>query len=85
MSDIEDHEVFRFRKSPSEVVIAAVRPWRKHTYLNLRACYEARDGSIYPTTKGLTLPVEQLPDLVRAVHAFESALTDVQPEPVGAA
>ncbi len=76
IADVANREVSRFTKSLSEVVVAAVRPWRNRTYVNVRAHYLAADGSIYPTAKGLTLPAEQLPDLARAVHALETALND---------
>lgn len=69
-----DREVFRFDKSPVEVVRAVLRPYRGHLYLNLRSCVRGADDTLAWTTKGLTLRAELLPQLERAVDAFRSAI-----------
>jgi hypothetical protein len=65
--------LYEFRKNAIEVVRANLSTFRGHELADLRVYYEADDGSLRPTKKGLCVGIDLLPELRAAVEALEVA------------
>ena len=63
-----------FPKNSVEEVRAYLSEYKRRQYLNLRVFYRADDGTLRPTTKGLTLSVDLIAELVQAVEALRVAV-----------
>jgi hypothetical protein len=51
--------------------------WKRTTYADIRVWFKVEagdDGDIRPTTKGLRINAELLPDLIRALNEAQRAL-----------
>jgi hypothetical protein len=66
--------VFAFDKNTREKVVASLSNYRGETYLDLRVFFEADGGRYLPTKKGVTLALDCLDDLERAVQALRAAV-----------
>ena len=71
-----DEVLHRFRKNSLEEVRATISTFKGADYLNIRSYYEAEPGVWYPTRKGLTLPLDLLPELEKAVQALSGAASE---------
>lgn len=69
-----DDPIYEFRKNATEVVRATLSFFRGHQLVDIRAYYEAEDGSFRPTKKGLAIGLDLLPELRAAVEALERAV-----------
>jgi hypothetical protein len=69
-----DDPVYQFRKNAIEVVQARLSFFHGHQLVDIRAYYEAEDGSFRPTKKGLAVGLDLLPELRAAVEALERAV-----------
>jgi hypothetical protein len=65
--------VYRFEKNSREQVRATLTEWGGHTVADLRV-WIGQGADAHATRKGLTLRVEHLPELQRAVDALTAAL-----------
>ena len=72
--DGEREIVFAFQKNARECVRASLSSYRGETYLDLRVFFEGDSGRWLPTKKGLTLALDCLGDLERAVRALRDAV-----------
>ena len=63
-----DKVITTFRKNSTEEVRATLSEFKGRQYASVRAYVEADSGEWVPTKKGLTLPVDLLPELARAVR-----------------
>jgi len=63
-----------FRKNALEEVRAALTRYRGYHLIDLRIWTEKKTGEFVATKKGLSLKVELLPELKRAVTALEIEL-----------
>jgi Transcriptional Coactivator p15 (PC4) len=69
----EPRTVYRFEKNTREQVRATLTEFGGHPVADLRVWVGASDGEPQATRKGLTLRVEQLPELIKAVEALIQA------------
>jgi hypothetical protein len=77
MSENESRLVAEFQKNSAEVVRIHFIEWKKTTYMDIRVWYHdgiGDDGDTKPTTKGLRINAELLPDLIRALNEAQRAL-----------
>ncbi len=70
MSDCILH---RFRKNSSEEVRATISEFKGASYASVRVSYEAEPGVWRPTKKGLTIALDLLDELEKAVQALKKA------------
>lgn len=70
-----DEVLHRFRKNSLEEVRATISEFKGTAYASIRVYYESEPGTWYPTRKGLTLPLDLLPELEKAVQALSGAVT----------
>ena len=62
---------YSFPKNESEEVRCSVRRYKDRAYLDLRVWFQPGEGREYrPTKKGLTLGVEFLPEIRKALDAI---------------
>lgn len=76
----------QFNKNSAEIVKVHVQEWKSQTYFDVRVWYldnPAENGSEQATKKGLTLNVELLPRLIKALQKAEKALEKGQDEVKG--
>lgn len=72
----EPKVLYCFPKSRFEQVRAYVSEYKKRDYISLRVFYEADDGELRPTPKGITISVDLIDELVQAVEALRAAVDD---------
>lgn len=66
--------VHEFPKGDREVVRAVLSTFKGRRYFSLRMFYRGeRQGDWLPSKKGITLAVEHLPELVKAVGKLEES------------
>lgn len=69
--------VYTFEKSNAESIVASLRTFRGKVYADIRTYYWAEpDGGeehLAPSKKGVSVRLELLPELVRAVQALADA------------
>lgn len=61
-------------KNAREEIQVATREYNGRRYIDVRVCFEGKDGAIRPTAKGVTLRhdlADALADAIRAVAAEE--------------
>jgi hypothetical protein len=74
MTETEEQVVHEFPKGEREVVRAVLSSFKGRRYCSLRVFYRGeRNGDWLPSKKGLTLAVDHIPDLVRAIRKLEEA------------
>jgi len=66
--------VTSFKKNSSEEVRAQLTNYKGHDLIDLRVFVFKKDSECVATPKGLTLNVDLLPELKKAVLALEKAL-----------
>ncbi|MGB2874793.1 MAG: transcriptional coactivator p15/PC4 family protein [Gaiellaceae bacterium] len=71
-TDAPDLTVYRFQKNRREIVKATLGEFGGRQVVSLRVWAVSHDGEC-PTPKGLTLRLEQLPELMAAVAALVDA------------
>jgi hypothetical protein len=70
----DERTVHEFPKGEREVVRAVLSTFKGKRYCSLRVFYRGeRQGDWLPSKKGLTLAVEHLPELVKAVRKLEES------------
>jgi hypothetical protein len=77
VSENKSRLVAEFDKNSAELVRIHFVDWKKTTYADIRVWYKTEagdDGDIRPTTKGLRINVELLPDLIRALNEAQRLL-----------
>ena len=77
MNKNESRLIAEFDKNSAEVVKVNLQTWKAQTYFDVRVWYRdgaGHEGAENPTHKGITLNVELLPDLRRALDEVERAL-----------
>ena len=65
------------QKNSAELIRIHFVEWKKTTYVDIRVWYHdgiGDDGDIHPSTKGLRINAELLPDLIRALNEAQRAL-----------
>lgn len=70
----ESRLISEFEKNSMETIRIHLVLWRSVMYIDIRAWYRADDGVLHPSTKGIRLNAELLPDLRSALDAAISAL-----------
>lgn len=68
-----DDPIYEFRKNAQEVVRASLSFYHGHQLADIRAYYQAEDGTFRPTKKGLSVGLDLLPELRAAIEALEAA------------
>ncbi len=64
----EPRIIHRFPKNESEEVRFSIREYKDRQYLDMRIWFLPKEGSEYcPTKKGMTLSLEHLPEISRAI------------------
>ncbi|MEW5980155.1 MAG: transcriptional coactivator p15/PC4 family protein [Acidobacteriota bacterium] len=63
-----DKTVMTFQKNSQEEVQAGIQEFKGRHYASVRVYVENDAGEHIPTKKGITVPVELLPELARAVR-----------------
>jgi hypothetical protein len=66
-------EVFRFEKNSRETIVASLTTFEGHPLAGIRIYVENGEGDETPTKKGISVKVEQLPQLLEAVQALVGA------------
>lgn len=66
--------VYHFPKNSRELVVAGLRHYRGSRLADLRVCVPSTSGGMLFTAKGLSLTVDQLPQLEAAVRALRVAV-----------
>ena len=77
MSENESRLVAELDKNSAELIRIHFVQWKKTTYADIRVWYKTEvgdDGDIKPTTKGLRINAELLPDLIRVLNEAQRAL-----------
>lgn len=75
---MEDQVLYHFQRSRDEFVYLRLREYKEKKYLDLRIFYQPKDGDEHrPTTKGITLALELLPELKKGILACEKKLQAV--------
>ena len=69
----EPRIVYSFAKNSREEVRASLDEWGGHQLAHLRVWVDGPDDQPQPTKKGLSVRVEQLPELRRAVEKLIAA------------
>jgi hypothetical protein len=71
--------VAEFDKGGSgDKVRAKLRAFKGKGYADIRLHYTDEGGKVIPTKKGLSVPIDQLPDLVKAVKALVDAASSFE-------
>ena len=55
-------------KSSLEQIHVGISSFRDHEYVDIRTYFKAEDGEWKATRKGITLPLDRLPELVAALE-----------------
>ena len=72
---MDNQILYQFSRNQDETVFFTLQEYKERKYLDLRVFYQPKDGDeMRPTKKGLTLPVDLLPELKRGVFACEKKL-----------
>lgn len=66
-----------FPKNSREEVQISLDEFNGHSLINMRVWFQAADGEMRPSRQGLSIRVEQFPELMEALRAVEQAI----PEP----
>jgi hypothetical protein len=76
--ETEQELIASFEKNSAEVVRIHLQTWRTQRYIDIRVWMQARPGdgeaAAHPTHKGITLNVELLSDLKKAVDKALAAV-----------
>ena len=73
----KDRVVHEWPKNDAEVIRATMSTYKGKQYVSLRLYYRADGGDgWHPTKRGLTLGVDHIPELVKAVKALTEAGKD---------
>lgn len=67
MEEGERVEVFEFERNPTEKVVVSMSVFKGRQLADLRTYYESEEDEWRPTKKGVSVPVEKLPELKEAV------------------
>lgn len=67
MEEGERVEVFEFERNPTEKVVVSMSVFKGRQLADLRTYYESEEGEWRPTKKGVSIPVEKLPELKESV------------------
>ncbi len=67
---MSDRILHRFHKNSSEEVRATISEFKGTDYASIRVYYEAEPGVWHPTKRGLTIALNLLPELEKAVRAL---------------
>jgi hypothetical protein len=74
--------LYEWRKNARERVRVSLSHYRGHDLVDIRAWFDAGDGTFRPSKSGIGIQWEQLPQLRRALEAAEAAVrNDPDPEP----
>ena len=69
---MENHILHQFPRNRTEIVCTSLRDYKQRKYIDLRIFYRPENSSeIKPTKKGITLGVEFLPQLKKALETIE--------------
>jgi len=73
MNDRSDSgELIRtFEKNSGEEVRVSLTTYKGRQYLDIRAYYQRDDGQRHPTKKGITLSLDLLPELEKALSKLQ--------------
>ena len=74
MADDTQQVVHEFTKNAAETVKVELLTYRGHELLGIRVYYRRPDGTVTPTTKGLTLSRALMPELETAVQRLRDAI-----------
>lgn len=69
-------------KNSKETLRIARETFKGHELINVRVFYEAEDGSLRPTKKGVSLRVDMLADVIEALQAL-SKVSNLKASKVG--
>lgn len=76
--------IHEFQKNALEIVRVEIKEFRDQDYLNIRVWFEPDNGNEYkPSPKGITLNVELLPELQKALKKAAAALENRSGQSVG--
>ena len=69
---MENNILYQFPRNRTETVCASLRDYKQRKYIDLRIFYRLENSSeTKPTKKGITLGVEFLPELKKALEVLE--------------
>jgi len=72
---MEDQLLYQFTRNPDEKVCLTLREYKERKYLDLRVFFRPKDGTeLKPTKKGITVAIELLPELKKALSLCEKKL-----------
>jgi hypothetical protein len=71
-----DPIVYTIEKRDDERVCFSVSEYKGSIYVSVRVHFRGADGTWHPTKKGVTLRVEQLPELEAGVAALRMAIDE---------
>lgn len=69
-----------FRKNSSETVRIAARSFQGHDLIDVRVFARTREGEIVPTPKGVSINVDQVPDLLECLEWALQQACDENPD-----
>jgi pantoate kinase len=66
----ESVEIAKFFKNRwrDKVIVVSLNPFEGKTLIAVRECFVGADGLMKPTTKGLAMAVQRLPELAKAIN-----------------
>ncbi|MGB7294201.1 MAG: transcriptional coactivator p15/PC4 family protein [Candidatus Aminicenantales bacterium] len=76
MTEEKPKLVAEFEKNSAEMIRVHLLEWKTQVYIDIRAWFRAEGNVLRPTTKGVRLNAELLPELRSAIDAVISALED---------
>jgi hypothetical protein len=68
--------IHKFEKNPLEQIWVTMSQYKKKDYFSIRLYYQVDGEGWRPTKKGITLSVDLVPDLLRAVEALRVAVDE---------
>ena len=73
---MENQILYQFPRNQDESVYLTLREYKQRRYIDLRIFYHPKDADeMRPTKKGITLALELLPELRKAIAACEKKLS----------
>ena len=72
---MENQVIYQFPRNSDEKVYVSLREYKERKYLDLRIFFRPKEGGdLRPTKKGVTMGLELLPELKKAVLLCEKKL-----------
>ena len=69
----EELLVHSFPRGENDAIHFVLRKYKQRYYIDLRIWYRKDSPQLWPTRKGIVLPVEKLPELKRGLEELDKA------------